>query len=50
MTVTNLDKNQMTLYYEINYCLADVGENAGYFHAQFRRVNPVPFKEVYYNR
>jgi hypothetical protein len=47
MTVTNLDKNQMTLYYEINYCLADVGEKAGYFHAQFRRVNPVPFKEVY---
>ena len=27
----------MTLYYQINYTLTDVPEDAGYFHAQFRR-------------
>ena len=27
-------------YYQINYALTDVPEDAAYFHAQFRRVNP----------
>ena len=27
--------------------LGEVPENCGYFHAQFRRLNPVPYKEVY---
>jgi len=35
------------LYYQINYALTDVPTQAAYFHAQFRRVNPLPFKEVY---
>ena len=35
------------LYFQINYTLTEVPENAAYFHAQFRRVNPVPYKEVY---
>ncbi len=35
------------LYYQINYELTDVAENAAYFHAQFRRTNPLPYKEVY---
>ena len=30
------------LYYQINYTLTDVPEDAAYFHAQFRRVNPLP--------
>ena len=34
-------------YYQIDYCLCDVGEDESYFHAQFRRVNPLPYKEVY---
>ena len=37
----------MVLYYQINYTLTDVPEDAAYFHAQFRRVNPLPYKEVY---
>ncbi len=37
----------MTLYYQINYTLTDVPEDAAYFHAQFRRVNPLPYKDVY---
>jgi len=47
MTMTNLDENDMTLYYQIDYTLTDVPEDAAYFHAQFRRVNPLPYKEVY---
>ena len=39
--------NQFTVYYQINYTLTDVPEDAAYFHAQFRRVNPLPYKEVY---
>ncbi|MGB3339781.1 MAG: glycoside hydrolase family 172 protein [Devosia sp.] len=35
------------LYYQINYALSDVPEDAAYFHAQFRRTNPLPFKEDY---
>ncbi len=47
ITMENLDDNRMTLYYQINYTLTDVPENAAYFHAQFRRVNPLRYKEVY---
>ena len=36
-----------TVYYQINYTLTDVPDDAAYFHAQFRRVNPVPYKDVY---
>lgn len=34
-------------FYQINYCLTSVAEQAAYFHAQFRRTNPVPYGEVY---
>ena len=37
----------MTLYYQINYTLTDVPDDAAYFHAQFRRANPLPYKDVY---
>jgi hypothetical protein len=39
--------NRFTVYYQINYTLTDVPDDAAYFHAQFRRVNPLPYKEVY---
>jgi hypothetical protein len=35
------------LYYQIDYTLTKVPRNAAYFHAQFRRTNPLPSKEVY---
>ena len=47
ITMENLDDDRMTLYYQIDYTLTDVPHDAAYFHAQFRRTNPVPFKEVY---
>ena len=46
MTLTNIAQEPVTMYYQIDYCLCDVPESAAYFHAQFRRVNPLPYKEV----
>jgi len=47
ITMTNIAAEAMTLYYQINYTLTEVPADAGYFHAQFRRSNPLPYKEVY---
>jgi hypothetical protein len=47
MTMTNIGKEAMMLYYQINYTLTEVPERIHYFHAQFRRTNPLPYKEVY---
>ena len=42
ITMENIhpDAATMTLYYQIDYTLTDVPEDAAYFHAQFRRTNP----------
>ncbi len=47
ITMTNIAEEAMTLYYQINYTLTEVPDDAAYFHAQFRRVNPLPYKDVY---
>ena len=47
ITFENIDENPMTLYYQIDYTLTDVPKDAAYFHAQFRRTNPLPYKGVY---
>jgi hypothetical protein len=47
ITMTNIDGKDMRLYYQIDYTLTSVPEDMAYFHAQFRRVNPLPFKQVY---
>jgi hypothetical protein len=47
MTLENRSDSECTLYYQIDYCLTDVPKDAAYFHAQFRRTNPLPYKEVY---
>jgi hypothetical protein len=47
ITLTNTAADEMTLYYQINYTLTEVPDDAAYFHAQFRRVNPLPYKGVY---
>ena len=47
ITVTNIAAEQMTVYYQITYALTTVPADAAYFHAQFRRTNPLPYKEVY---
>jgi hypothetical protein len=47
VTLTNIATERMTLYYQIDYTLTNVPDDAAYLHAQFRRVNPLPYKEVY---
>jgi hypothetical protein len=47
ITMTNIAEEPMVLYYQVNYTLTEVPADAAYFHAQFRRVNPLPYKEVY---
>jgi len=47
ITISNIDEKDMVLYYQIDYTLTEVPDDAAYFHAQFRRVNPLPYKEVY---
>jgi hypothetical protein len=46
ITLTNLHTDPANLYYQVNYTLTEVPDDAAYFHAQFRRVNPLPYKEV----
>ncbi|KJF45106.1 glycoside hydrolase family 172 protein [Draconibacterium sediminis] len=41
ITMENInDMNEMRLYYQIDYTLTDVPDDAAYFHAQFNRANP----------
>jgi len=47
ITMTNIADEPMRLYYQINYTLTEVPADCAYFHAQFRRTNPLPYKEVY---
>jgi hypothetical protein len=47
ITFENIDDQDMRLFYQINYALEDVPQDCAYFHAQYRRVNPLPYKEVY---
>jgi len=47
ITMTNIAPDDMVLYYQVNYSLTDVPDDLAYFHAQFRRVNPLPYKKVY---
>ena len=47
ITLENIDAKDMTLYYQVNYTLTDIPADAAYFHAQFRRVNPLPYKDIY---
>jgi hypothetical protein len=47
ITMSNTADSAMILFYQINYVLTEVPTDAAYFHAQFRRVNPLPYKEVY---
>jgi Protein of unknown function (DUF2961) len=47
ITMENISDENMTLYYQVDYVLTEVSSDAAYFHAQFRRVNPLPYKENY---
>jgi hypothetical protein len=40
ITMENINTEDMVLYYQVDYTLTDVPDDAAYFHAQFRRNNP----------
>ena len=47
ITMENIADEKMRLFYQIDYTLTEVPEGIGYFHASFRRVNPLPYKDVF---
>lgn len=47
ITLTNISEEKICIYYQIDYELKEIPEDAAYFHAQFRRSNPLPYKEVH---
>lgn len=47
MTFENIGDEDVRLYYQVDYSLGPVPDRAAYFHAQFRRVNPLPYKALY---
>ena len=47
ITMENIADEKMRVYYQIDYTLTEVPDDVAYFHAQFRRVNPLPYKDVY---
>ncbi len=47
ITLENRHREPMVTYYQINYTLTDIPDDAAYFHAQFRRTNPVPYAQPY---
>jgi hypothetical protein len=47
ITMENLDDHDMVLYYQVDYLLTQVPDDAAYFHAQYRQVQSVPYKHDY---
>ena len=47
ITLENQHDESVTVWYQIDYALGELAQDRGYFHAQFRRVNPLPYKECY---
>jgi len=48
ITIENRDPSEtLGVFYQIDYELADIPEDAAYFHAQWRRANPQPYARVY---
>ena len=45
ITMENIADENMVLYYQVDYVQTEIPEDAAYFHAQFRRVNPLPYKQ-----
>lgn len=45
ITMENIGVESMVLYYQIDYTLTEVPEDCAYFHASFRRENPLKYME-----
>ena len=44
VTLENLSDEESTVYYQVTYTLTDVPDDVAYFHAQWRRSNPLDEK------
>jgi hypothetical protein len=47
ITVENTGTEQVVFFYQVSYTLTTVPEDMAYFHAQWRRSNPVKYKDVH---
>jgi hypothetical protein len=47
MTLENISPDPALVYYQVTYTLTDIADDVGYFHAQWRRSNPLPYKQVH---
>ena len=47
MEIENRDVEECAVYYQIDCEEKEISPDSLYFHAQFRRVNPLPYKEVH---
>ncbi len=47
ITMTNIGDEDAVLYYQIDYSLTEIPDDAAYFHAQWRRSNPVVYGDVH---
>ncbi len=47
MTIENTGLANARIYYQIDIEEKEIGDDELYFHAQFRRVNPLKYKDVY---
>ncbi len=47
MTMENIGNDTQCLFYQVNYTLTEVPDDCAYFHAQFRRTNPVKYMDDY---
>jgi hypothetical protein len=47
ITVQNVGPEPVVLYFQITYALDDVPDDLAYFHAQWRRSNPLPYMDVH---
>jgi hypothetical protein len=47
LTLENRSNAVAVCFYQINYALDELPDDIAYFHAQFRRTNPLPYKSDY---
>jgi hypothetical protein len=47
LTLQNRGSEPFVCYYQVTYALTDLPPDTAYFHAQFRRTNPLPYKSDY---
>jgi len=47
VTIENISPHPVILYYQITFAKTGIPADAAYFHAEWRRNNPLPYKEVH---